>query len=281
MTYWSDAAGTIAVTTPTAITVSGTYYIQSANGSCSDIQPVNVVVNQTPVLSITNPAAVCSPATVDITVAAVTAGSTNATTSNTYYIQATNTGCTDIAPVVVVVNTTPLEPTAGTDSLYCSSWTLSNMMVTGTGGTYTWYSDDQLTLVLGTGSTLMPIDVNGTNYYYVTETLNGCEGPADTVTITIQDCEILVPTAFTPNGDGVHDIWEIVDLDDVYPDNVVTVFNRWGAKLYESEKGNYASRPWDGTYEGSALPVASYYFVIDFNVTDVEPMKGIVSIILE
>jgi gliding motility-associated-like protein len=135
--------------------------------------------------------------------------------------------------------------------------------------------------VLGTGFSLAPIDVNGTNYYYVTETVAGCEGPADVVVITIEECEIIVPTAFTPDGDGIHDEWEIVDLDQVYPDNVVTVYNRWGAKLYESEKGKYAIDPWDGTFEGIKLPVASYYFVIDFNLPDVDPMKGIVSIILD
>jgi gliding motility-associated-like protein len=302
MTYWSNATATVAVSSPAAVSATGIYYIQSANGSCTDIQPVNVTVNTTPVLVITNPAAVCSPATVDITAAAVTAGSTNATaltywndaaattsigtpaaisTSNTYYIQATNAGCTDIASVVVVVNATPSEPTAGTDSLYCSSWTLTDMSVSGTGGTYTWYSDDQLTLVLGTGSTMMPIQVNGTNYYYVTETVNGCEGLADTVTITIQDCEIIVPTAITPNGDGVHDTWEIVDLDAVYPNNVVTVYNRWGNMIYQSEEGNYNGKPWDGTYEGNSLPVASYYFVIDFNDEDKGSQTGIVSIVLE
>ncbi|MEY3238201.1 MAG: hypothetical protein RI883_2302, partial [Bacteroidota bacterium] len=135
--------------------------------------------------------------------------------------------------------------------------------------------------VLGTGGSLLPTDVIGTTTYYVTETLLGCEGPSSTVVITIEDCEITVPTAFTPDGDGVNDNWEIVDLDNVYTDNVVMVFNRWGAKLYESEKGNYASKPWDGAFEGNALPVGSYYFIIDFNLEDVEPMKGIVSIILD
>jgi gliding motility-associated-like protein len=302
MTYWSNAAATVAVSTPSSVSASGTYYIQSANGSCTNIQPVNVVVNATPVLTITNPASVCSPATADITAAAVTAGSTNATaltywndaaatstlatpsaisTSNTYYIQATNAGCTDIAPVVVIVNPIPTAPTAGTDSLYCSSWALNDMTVNGTGGTYTWYSDNTLITVLGTGSSQSPIDVNGISNYYVTETVAGCESPADMVTIIIEDCEIIVPTAFTPDADGVHDYWEIVDLDQVYPDNVVTVYNRWGAKLYESEKGNYASEPWEGKFEGKVLPVGSYYFIIYFNLPDVEPMKGIVTIILE
>jgi gliding motility-associated-like protein len=302
LTYWNDAAATSPLSSPSAVTTSNTYYVQANNAGCTDLAPVIVTVTQTPNLVINDPAAICSPATVDITVSAVTAGSTNATTltywndaaatssmttssaipaSGTYYIQATNAGCTDIAAVIVVVNPIPLAPTAGTDSLYCSSWTLTDMSVSGTGGTYTWYSDDQLTLVLGTGSTMMPIQVNGTNYYYVTETLNGCEGPADTVTITIQDCEIIVPTAITPNGDGVHDTWEIVDLDAVYPNNVVAVYNRWGNMIYQSEEGNYNGKPWDGTYEGNALPVASYYFVIDFNDEDKGSQTGIVSIVLE
>jgi len=128
---------------------------------------------------------------------------------------------------------------------------------------------------------MTPADAEGIMTYYVTETVFGCEGPASTVTITIEDCEITVPTAFTPDGDMVNDVWEIIDLDYIYTENVVMVFNRWGSKLYESDKGNYASRPWDGTFEGKALPVGSYYFIIDFNLEDVEPMKGIVSIILE
>lgn len=45
LTYWADAAGTIAVPNPTAIATSGTYYIRAGAGSCSDIQPVSVTIN--------------------------------------------------------------------------------------------------------------------------------------------------------------------------------------------------------------------------------------------
>jgi gliding motility-associated-like protein len=269
---------------------------------CTDIEPVVVTINPSPVLMITNPAAVCSPNTVDITSSSVTAGSTNIGTltywndagatssltspsaianSNTFYIQATSAGCTDIDPVTVTINPIPAAPIAGTDATYCSSWSLNNMTATGGTGTITWYLDAGLSAIHGTGGSIAPSNTVATTIYYVTETALGCEGPPSIVTITIENCEIIVPTAFTPDGDGVHDDWEIVDLDQVYPDNVVTVFNRWGAKLYESKKGNYASKPWDGKYEGSALPVGSYYFIIDFNLPDVEPIEGIVSIILE
>jgi gliding motility-associated-like protein len=156
------------------------------------------------------------------------------------------------------------------------------MTASGTGGTYTWYTDPSLTSSseYGTGSSIEPSSTLGTITYYVTETLNGCEGPSGSVTITLEDCEIVYATAFTPNNDGTNDTWEIVDLDAVFPNNIVTIYNRWGNIVYLSEQGNYAGRPWDGTYQGKPLPVASYYFVIDFNDPEIQPRTGTVSIIL-
>ncbi|MBC7923174.1 MAG: PKD domain-containing protein, partial [Ferruginibacter sp.] len=130
LTYWADAAATIALSNPNAVATSGTYYIKSTTGAgCADIKPVNATVNPSPVLTITNPAAVCSPATVDLTLAAVTAGSTGGGTltywtdaaatialsnpsavaaTGTYYIKSTTAaGCFDIKPVTVTVNPTP------------------------------------------------------------------------------------------------------------------------------------------------------------------------------
>jgi gliding motility-associated-like protein len=300
MSYWMDVAATIPVADPTAVSASGTYYIQSGISGCSDIEAVTVVINSSPILVINDPSAVCLPSTVDLTAAAITLGSTNSGTlsywtnaaatisltspssvaaSGTYYIQATNAGCTDIEAVNVSINPIPVAPSAGTDATYCSSWEYLAMTVVGTGGIYTWYSDSSLNSTLGIGNSLMPSDVVGTTVYYVTETVNSCESLASAVTIIIEDCEIIVPTAFTPDGDNVNDYWEIVDLDEVYPNNIVMIYNRWGGILYQSEKGKYASDPWNGEYKEKELPVGSYYFIIDFQDENVEPQKGIVSII--
>jgi gliding motility-associated-like protein len=62
---------------------------------------------------------------------------------------------------------------------------------------------------------------------------------------------------------------------------VVTVYNRWGNKLYQSEKGSYSKNPWDGKYEDKVMPVASYYFLIEPNKDGKETITGIVSIIKE
>ena len=180
----------------------------------------------------------------------------------------------------------PAAPIAGTDSLYCNGQNLEDLFATDSeGGALTWYSDYLLSDVLETGSSLTPFDEPGVTPYYVTETGgNGCESQATTVSITIIDCDITLPTAFTPNGDLNNDDWEIVDLDAVYPDNHVRVYNRWGNLIFEHFSNDganpYNDNRWDGTYNGENLPVGSYYYVIQFNDRDNNIATGSVSIVL-
>ncbi|HET6227830.1 MAG TPA: PKD domain-containing protein, partial [Bacteroidia bacterium] len=142
LTYWSDPAGTVSVSNPSAIGTSGTYYIKATPASgCTDIQPVKVTISPLPTLNITTPAPVCMPGTVDLTAPAVTIGSTpggtytywkdNAATiilpnpnavnaSGTYYIKIVVAGgCAVVQPVSVVINPLPVS-NAGPDVLICT-----------------------------------------------------------------------------------------------------------------------------------------------------------------
>jgi gliding motility-associated-like protein len=65
--------------------------------------------------------------------------------------------------------------------------------------------------------------------------------------------------AFTPNGDGVNDLWEIPALA-AYPNCVVKVYSRWGKLVFQSI--GY-SKPWGGKYSNVLLAVGTYYYVID------------------
>ena len=77
----------------------------------------------------------------------------------------------------------------------------------------------------------------------------------------------------------INDTFLTSGIDDIYPNNVVTVYNRLGNKVYESKQGAYNTMPWDGTHQGNELPVASYYYIIEYNDNSTENTTGIVSII--
>lgn len=64
--------------------------------------------------------------------------------------------------------------------------------------------------------------------------------------------------AFSPNGDGLNDTWEIRNITDE-PDCEVIVFNRWGEPVFRSK--GYAT-PWDGTYNAQKVPPGVYQYII-------------------
>jgi gliding motility-associated-like protein len=68
-----------------------------------------------------------------------------------------------------------------------------------------------------------------------------------------------IPNSFSPNGDGVNDLWNIGALS-TYPNSLLQVFNRYGQQVFQSI--GY-TQPWDGRYNGSPLPLGTYYYVLD------------------
>ena len=304
--YYNDSqanGGTI-LTGP--ITTSQTVWIYDGGLGCEDETSFFVTVIPLPTATISGGGVYCqgdaiNDIIVDLTgtpdwtvnytldgTAQVATGSTSplvlANTEGTYVlVDVSDSACTNTATGTEVISITPTPslPTAGTDAEYCSTAEFEAMTATGNGGTLNWYNDAGLTNSIGTGESFVPLGVNGLTTYYVTETINGCEGPASTVEISIVECEISVPTAFTPNGDNSHDTWELVNLDEAYPNNVVRVYNRWGGILFESEPGAYGTTGWDGTYNGDILPVGSYYFIIELNNDTDDSITGTVTIILE
>ena len=66
------------------------------------------------------------------------------------------------------------------------------------------------------------------------------------------------PKFFTPNGDGIHDSWQLIGLNSEFqPNSNVSIFNRYGNLVALI---NVTSPGWDGTYESKALPAADYWF---------------------
>jgi gliding motility-associated-like protein len=101
-----------------------------------------------------------------------------------------------------------------------------------------------------------------TTHYTLMATLNGCSA-SDTMTLTVNlPCNVDPAKAFTPNGDGINDLWIIGSLNSgCILGARVNVYNRWGAQVYQS---NDYRNNWDGRYKGDLLPDGTYYYIITY-----------------
>jgi gliding motility-associated-like protein len=91
---------------------------------------------------------------------------------------------------------------------------------------------------------------------------------------TFMSC-LVIPNAFSPNGDGFNDNWVIEGLE-LYTDPEIRIFDRWGSRVYYSP--DPVSDPWDGTFDGRRLPIDSYHYIIDLNNDD-PPVTGNITIV--
>ncbi|MEM9528779.1 MAG: gliding motility-associated C-terminal domain-containing protein, partial [Bacteroidota bacterium] len=92
-----------------------------------------------------------------------------------------------------------------------------------------------------------------------------CSAASATVFVRIgKDVSCEAPNIFTPNGDNMNDFFVVPCLLDVnsFPESQVTIYNQWGDEVYRS--GKPYRNDWDGTYQGSNLPVATYFYIINF-----------------
>jgi gliding motility-associated-like protein len=107
-----------------------------------------------------------------------------------------------------------------------------------------------------------------TTTYTVTGTLTGgCEGQ-QTVIVDVLG-EIQVTNAFSPNGDGINDLWVIPGIE-VYDECTLSLFDPLGRRILEA-KGY--QNDWDGTFNGKTVPEGTYYYVIA-GCPDKEPLTG-------
>lgn len=115
-----------------------------------------------------------------------------------------------------------------------------------------------------------------TTEYIITtiDAINNCVA-TDKVIISVIT-GLFVPNAFTPNGDGINDKWQIPGLA-VHPNAVVSIYNRSGALVYQAK--DYYNNPWDGTYRGTAQPATTFVYMIKLNDPANRLLKGTVTLI--
>lgn len=140
--------------------------------------------------------------------------------------------------------TTLLESTNFTDNIYTYSWTPSNFLSTPTNHS-TFASPIITTLYTVRVTDIFGCFKDDTVTVYVTERI--CDEPY-----------VFVPNAFTPNGDGINDVFNVRSVIlDVF---TLKIYNRLGELLFETSNH---SKGWDGTFKGENCPAGVYDYFLE------------------
>ncbi|PQJ12298.1 hypothetical protein CJD36_000635 [Flavipsychrobacter stenotrophus] len=122
---------------------------------------------------------------------------------------------------------------------------------------YTWtpndgtLNDPNINFPIATPFTTTTYTVYGMNQY-------GCRDTAYVTIVVDSVFHGVIPTAFTPNGDGRNDIFHPIGFD-FHRIVEFTVFNRWGQQIFYS---NNINDGWDGTFNGVPQEMGTYYYNI-------------------
>ncbi|MDN3494070.1 T9SS type B sorting domain-containing protein [Winogradskyella bathintestinalis] len=135
-----------------------------------------------------------------------------------------------------------------------------------------WYNQSENGMAIDNSELLQ----DGAIYYGAIQTISGCESSVRLETsIAFVKCidSIIIPDGFSPNGDAINPVFDILYLDELFPNYKLSVYNRYGNILYE---GNKNSPKWDGTSKNnnSVLPVGVYFYIIEFNDGETESVQG-------
>ena len=82
---------------------------------------------------------------------------------------------------------------------------------------------------------------------------------ADPISVSISESKLEMPNAFSPNGDGINDIYKAKDGYQSLVEFHAYIFNRWGQKLFEWTD---PSQGWDGTYNGKDVKQGVYFVLV-------------------
>jgi gliding motility-associated-like protein len=283
--YFSDAACTVPVASPNAITTSGTYYVRlSSPGGCSDVEPIVVTYTSLPVQFTSNVTEGCTNAIITFT----NSSSSSANCVWTFEGGGTQVGCGSVTQQYNTPGTYDVTLTV-TDASGCTGSVTQTDMITissqvhasfgvnvyeqtvlypvfnftnnSTGATsYVWEFGDGTT-----SAATSPVHAYANSpgvYHVVLHAYNdeGCYDTAVVVVSVVDDLIFYVPNTFTPDGDEFNNVFFPVFSDGFDGQNyTLLIFDRWGEVIFESHNLDYG---WDGTYFGQLCKEGVYTWKI-------------------
>jgi gliding motility-associated-like protein len=241
-------------------TLSGTYTYKTTNSNGCDSLATLILQISTPSSSTTNYTS-CDNYTWN--------GSTY-TQSGVYTFKTVNNiGCDSIATLILRINPLPIVDMP--DSLFVVQ---GQSVVLNNEAKYASNFKWSPAIYLNSDSLQKPISQPFTSLQYrlIANSLFGCTSATKTVYVKVITTDN-IPNAFSPNGDGINDYWDLRKYQDIKGANV-SVFTRDGRVVYKSRNlGNM----WDGRFNSQKLPTGVYYYLLELG--SVKQLSGYLTIL--
>ncbi|MBI3501305.1 MAG: gliding motility-associated C-terminal domain-containing protein [Bacteroidetes bacterium] len=182
-------------------------------------------------------------------------------TYSIYCVQGTGAQCASYPTIVTATIHALPNADAGSDITICSGHTAQ---LTASGGTtYLWSPPTYLSSVTDASPVSSPDSAIA--YQVIVADVNNCRD-TDSVNVFVivnDTCGIHIYNVLSPNGDGHNDTWWIDGIN-LFDDNFVEVFNRWGSSVWHGKNYDNKTVYWHGQNEqNQPLPAGTYYYVID------------------
>ena len=234
------------------INSSGTYWLKVDSKGCSYTDTIKVNFKPNPIVDLGNDTTLCESTSTLLSAANPNASYTWQDGSKApnflvrqaglFYVTVDLNGCVRKDSVKVSYLPKPILSNLNDTSL-CAGQVILLFPVTNSTVQFLWQN----------GSRAPTYRVTDTGRYSLTIT-NVCGSSNKSVTIKPGVCQLLLPTAFTPNNDYLNDVFRVK-----YPFLVkqfkMRIYNRFGNLVFETDN---MMRGWDGSYKGQLLPSGNY-----------------------
>ncbi len=241
-------------------TQSGEYWVNVMLDGCISGDTVNAAFSPAPEINVGNDTTLCEGESLLLNAGTTGGdyvwqdGSTNSTFNVTqqgiFWVEAVLNNCSD-RDSIIVNYLDKLILNLGNDTAICAGAQLA--LNTGINSAAFRWQD---------GSSESQLTVANEGIYYVAATTE-CETLYDSITIRLMDCgcELFLPKAFTPNNDGINDVFR-PRSDCSISGLEIKIFNRWGETVFRGSQENSA---WNGKFKGRNCPAEVYAYIAWYN----------------
>jgi gliding motility-associated-like protein len=244
------------------VSQEGDFQVTVYNGECATTDEFHVYRVVLPVIELGPNREICQGQTAILTAGYNGHWSTGASTDSilvategTYTFEYTDEGCSVMDEVSIIVNPLPYID-AITTQFGCLNEPYTIFINDFAAGNYQWSDGSQFPYLV--------VDQPGDYWFMVT---NECGSRAQTITVVFEDCDeaVYIPSSFTPDNDGINDVWKIISRN--INSLSTKVFNRWGEVVFES---NELTPVWVGGFDAGNTYVEDglYFYKVEFERLD-------------